>query len=119
MSSGAKPAGSSPYGAPRRIYAVGDLHGRSDLLRRLLSLIAEDAASIPPGARTATQPSVCVFLGDYIDSVTESEGVVEMLAGNPLPGFETIFLKGNHGDFFFAFLRAKITGNPCFITVSK
>jgi hypothetical protein len=41
------------------IYAVGDIHGRRDLLDQLLVLIEEDAAKLPEGIR----PQI-VFLGD-------------------------------------------------------
>ncbi len=82
----------------RRVYAVGDIHGRDDLLARLHDLIAEDAA-----AGGATRNNL-VYLGDYIDRGPASRQVIERLAGEPLAGFETVFLRGNHDDFLLRFL---------------
>jgi serine/threonine protein phosphatase 1 len=86
-------------------YAVGDVHGRLDLLRELLQRIAGDAARHP--ADTARS---LVFLGDYIDRGTESRGVVDCLLEDPLPGFETIRLMGNHEDAILAFLDGDSDG---------
>jgi hypothetical protein len=46
-----------------RVYAVGDVHGRADLLSKLFMCIDEDLKARPPAE------SVQVFLGDYIDRV--------------------------------------------------
>jgi serine/threonine protein phosphatase 1 len=73
-----------------RLYAVGDIHGRVDLLRTINALIHEDAYH-----RQAPR-NVVVYLGDYIDRGDDSRGVVELLLREPLPGFERIHLKGNH-----------------------
>ncbi len=82
----------------RRVYAIGDIHGRDDLLARLHALIAEDAATGTPAANSL------VYLGDYIDRGPASRQVIERLAGPPLAGFEAVFLKGNHDDFLLDFL---------------
>ncbi len=55
-----------------RIYAVGDVHGRADLLDTLLEKIMRDA-SAAPGTRSL------VFVGDYIDRGLDSRGVIERL----------------------------------------
>ena len=47
-----------------RIYAIGDVHGRLDLLETLASLIAADLEDAPQAAMT-------VFLGDYVDRGTD------------------------------------------------
>lgn len=91
-------------GGPRapegtRVYAVGDIHGRADLLRRLHALIRDDAAGAE-GARL-----VVVYVGDYVDRGPDSFGVVEMLLDAPLDGFERHHLKGNHEDFLVHFLE--------------
>jgi diadenosine tetraphosphatase ApaH/serine/threonine PP2A family protein phosphatase len=80
------------------LYAVGDIHGRADLLADLLRQIEADAAG-----RDATKKTL-VFLGDYIDRGPNSRGVVDMLLGGPLEGFETYFLKGNHEALLLDFL---------------
>jgi len=82
-----------------RIYAVGDIHGRDDLLVRLHARIREDAA-----ARPGPQP-VAVYVGDYIDRGAGSSRVIDLLLGEPLPGFVSIHLKGNHEDMMLNFLE--------------
>lgn len=81
------------------VYAIGDIHGRSDLLAKLLSLIERDAAQLPPSAR-----KTLVFLGDYVDRGPDSRGVIEMLCHGLPAGFEAVFLKGNHEAFLLDFL---------------
>jgi serine/threonine protein phosphatase 1 len=82
----------------RRVYAVGDIHGRADLLERLHGLIRADVVAAPK------RRNVLVYLGDYIDRGTGSSAVVEMLIERPLEGFEAVHLKGNHEDFLLGFL---------------
>jgi serine/threonine protein phosphatase 1 len=72
-----------------RIYAVGDIHGRVDLLDKLLARIDTDIA-----LRTTTRP-VCVFLGDYIDRGSSSRETIDRLIEHG-ETHESIFLKGNH-----------------------
>jgi serine/threonine protein phosphatase 1 len=79
-----------------RIYAVGDVHGRADLLETLSSLVARDVA------RVAT-PCVTIFLGDYIDRGPASRDVVERLATGDWPT-PVVGLLGNHEDVCLAFL---------------
>lgn len=80
------------------LYAVGDIHGRSDLLDRLHEAIVRDAA----GRRSKRR--VIVYLGDYIDRGFDSAGVVARLQGAGPPGFERRFLLGNHDTFLLDFL---------------
>ncbi|TAN76337.1 MAG: serine/threonine protein phosphatase [Magnetospirillum sp.] len=91
-----------------RVYAVGDIHGRMDLLGRLLEDIAEDSRyspyDAPPPGRV-----VVVCLGDLIDRGPDSKAVVErLLAGpppdGPLAGAQFISLRGNHEDYLLQFL---------------
>ncbi len=98
------PGRSQPEPAPprgpegTRIYAVGDIHGRVDLLGELRARIAEDAAAHSQARR------VIVYLGDYVDRGPASREVIETLAGEPLPGFQEVHLLGNHEDMFMRFL---------------
>lgn len=85
-----------PDGA--RAYAVGDIHGRDDLLAAMIGLIRRDQADRP-----AARP-IALFLGDYVDRGPDPGGVIERLAGGPLPGFEVHCLKGNHEDLMLRFL---------------
>ena len=82
----------------RRVYAIGDIHGRSDLLEHLHGLIRADVAKAPE------RRNVVVYVGDYIDRGADSFGVVELLIERPLEGFEAIHLKGNHEGFLLDFL---------------
>ncbi len=90
----------SPYRPPADavLYAVGDIHGRSDLLDRLHQFIVRDASQ-----RAASRRAI-VYLGDYIDRGADSAGVVARLAGSGPPGFERYFLLGNHDSFLLDFL---------------
>jgi len=72
-----------------RIYAVGDIHGRLDLLDELLSRIKADIASPP------TSKPVHVFLGDYIDRGPSSRETIDRLI-ELREAQECVFLKGNH-----------------------
>ncbi len=74
-----------------RVYAVGDIHGRADLLETLLAKIADDAASRPPAER-----QFLIFLGDYINRGRGSCKVIDTLLDGIPDGFEVIYLKGNH-----------------------
>jgi serine/threonine protein phosphatase 1 len=72
-----------------RIYAIGDIHGRIDLLNELLARIDADIV-LRPADRTAY-----VFLGDYIDRGPSSRETIDRLIGHGAAK-ESIFLKGNH-----------------------
>jgi serine/threonine protein phosphatase 1 len=91
------PSGSVPEGM--RIYAVGDIHGRLDLLDRLLDLIQSDSETHGAARKHL------VFLGDYIDRGSESRGAVSRLISEPPPGFSRVCLKGNHEAMLLAFLE--------------
>lgn len=98
----AKSRASAP--ANTRVYAVGDIHGCLDQLRALHGLILADRARDAAGGGAAAR-QVLVYLGDYVDRGAESRAVVELLASDPLPGFERVFLRGNHEDFLLRFLE--------------
>lgn len=85
------------------IYAIGDVHGRDDLLERLHFQIVADAEQRYPG-----RPHRLLHLGDYVDRGPASASVVERLMGG-VSGFELICLKGNHEDMMLSYLE---TGNP-------
>jgi serine/threonine protein phosphatase 1 len=87
-----------PGPADRVVYAIGDVHGRADLLVRLHRTILADAAL--RGRREA----VVVHLGDYIDRGLDSRAVLDRLIGDPLPGLLKVYLCGNHDAWMRAFL---------------
>src|SRR5262245_66305373 len=81
----------------RRVYVIGDIHGRSDLLDRMVGEITRDIEKNP------TAESLTVTLGDYVDRGPDSRGVLDRLVKNPFPT-EYIALKGNHEELFEIFL---------------
>ena len=81
-----------------RIYCVGDIHGRIDLLQQLHTAIAEDAADFTGNRRV-------IYLGDFIDRGEHSRAVIDCLLNQPLPGFEAIYLRGNHEQTMLDFLQ--------------
>lgn len=92
-----------------RIYAIGDVHGRADLLGELQARIAKDAR------RASETRKLVVYLGDYVDRGPDSAGVIERLIDGPLAGLEQVFLMGNHEDFFLQFLEDPEMG-PLWVT---
>jgi serine/threonine protein phosphatase 1 len=96
-----------PRPAPSRvpdgalIYAIGDVHGRADLLDELLDLIARDA-----GERRAE----IILLGDYVDRGSDSRGVIDRVLALPARGFAATALKGNHEGAMLAFLDDPASG---------
>ena len=72
-----------------RIYAVGDIHGRLDLLDELLARVDADLA-LRPSAK-----AIFVFLGDYIDRGSHSRETIDRLLEHRETN-ECVFLKGNH-----------------------
>jgi serine/threonine protein phosphatase 1 len=80
-----------------RIYAIGDIHGRADLLARLASRIEADLRE--SGYRDA----ITIFLGDYVDRGRDSRGVIERLARGDFPT-PIVTLRGNHEDELLRYL---------------
>jgi serine/threonine protein phosphatase 1 len=90
--------------APGRVYVIGDIHGRADLLRRMVVAITRDLEIAPSaGCLTAT-------LGDYIDRGPGSREVIECLAHNPFPT-EFVALRGNHEVMLEQFLLDPSVGD--------
>jgi len=81
-----------------RVYCIGDIHGRADLLLQLHSMIISDA-ELSKGRR------IVVYLGDYIDRGEQSRQVIDLLLEQPLPRFESIFLLGNHEQAMLKFME--------------
>ena len=82
----------------RRIYCIGDIHGRLDLLEELHGKILQDCAGYD-GSKAV------VYLGDYIDRGAQSKQVLDLLIEQPLEGFETVHLMGNHEHAMLDFLK--------------
>lgn len=87
------------HGGPDHIFAIGDLHGNSEVLAALLAKIKD----IPRSG----QPRSLVFLGDLIDRGRDSLGVIELVkaAETVADVDEVIRLAGNHELMLEEFLR--------------
>lgn len=88
------------------VWAVGDIHGRHDLLRPLVEAIRQDLRTTEAGRK------LVIFLGDYVDRGPASRDVVEYLATLPADeGVEWRFLKGNHEETMVKFLGDPSVGS--------
>jgi serine/threonine protein phosphatase 1 len=86
----------------QRAYAIGDVHGRLDLLDDILARIETDNATRTPGRVTL------VFLGDLIDRGAQSAQVVERLRRYRPTFAKTVFLMGNHEEVLLRILAGEI-----------
>ena len=74
-----------------RVYAIGDIHGRADLLEELLERIGRDRTSHDGQCRI-------IFLGDYVDRGPSSRQVLDRLSAMAPASDEYVFLMGNHEE---------------------
>lgn len=89
-----EPAGARGH----RAYAVGDIHGRLDLLDQLLAAIEEELRRRP------VRRTLLVFVGDLIDRGPASAQVVERLRTYRHRGVRPVFLLGNHEEVLLRIL---------------
>lgn len=81
----------------RRIYAIGDIHGRLDLLEQLLEMLCGDR-------QDGMQRETCfIFLGDVIDRGPHSAQVVDRLLDFSASA-SARFVRGNHEDILLSLL---------------
>lgn len=99
---------SGPAGS--RAYAVGDVHGRLDLLESLLDKIAEDNRA------RGSAKTYLVMLGDLIDRGPDSAGVIDLFANRPPQWARVINLKGNHEEFLLRVLGGDADLAPNWLT---
>lgn len=92
-----------PPRTPRgyRAYAVGDVHGRLDLLDGLLAQIDRDLAEHKP------RRALLLFLGDIIDRGPASCQAIERLRTFRHPELRTVFLMGNHEEVLLRLLAGE------------
>ncbi|MGQ4810010.1 Serine/threonine-protein phosphatase 1 [Candidatus Entotheonellaceae bacterium PAL068K] len=76
-------------------YAIGDIHGYLDKIRRLLDVLHYDPAA-----------DRLIFLGDYIDRGPDSQGVINLMLRLQQENPHNIFLMGNHEDNFLTYVQA-------------
>jgi serine/threonine protein phosphatase 1 len=85
-----------------RVYAIGDIHGRNDLLQILLAKIDADNAARGPA------DTQLIFLGDLVDRGPDSAGVIEtVMARMQLGGGKVHCLFGNHEEVFVSVCRER------------
>jgi len=93
-----------PHGV--RVYAIGDLHGRLDLLQELEERILEDLGR---GGRILDP--VIVHLGDYVDRGLQSRQLLDhLLHRSRLADLPRVFLRGNHDLWMRLFLAGEDVG---------
>lgn len=85
----------------QRIYAIGDIHGRDDLLKGLLAQIRQD------DARRGGAPGELIFLGDLMDRGPDSATVIDRLMTLCEDQRGIRLLLGNHEEVFLAALRGE------------
>ncbi len=73
----------------KRVYAIGDIHGRLDLFARIIAAIEADTASRPQAEVTI------IIIGDFIDRGSRSADMIRLLRKCDLFA-RMIILKGNH-----------------------
>ena len=104
-------SGTSKPSGPRghRAYAIGDVHGRLDLLDTLLSDIEADINEKPK------RKVSIVFLGDLIDRGSSSAGVIERLR-TFRPHYATVhFLMGNHEEVLLRVIAGEASLIPSWL----
>jgi serine/threonine protein phosphatase 1 len=99
----ARPVDTARIPAGQRVYAIGDVHGRDDLLTQLLGLIDADDK-----ARGAADTQI-ILLGDLVDRGPDSAKVIEAAMALQTAKPNTRFLIGNHEEVF---LDAVGSGDP-------
>jgi serine/threonine protein phosphatase 1 len=85
-----------PAGA--RAYAIGDVHGRLDLLELMIDRIARDRRE------SGRARDYLILLGDLIDRGPDSRGVIDYLMRLPDDGIRPVFLMGNHEEMMLRVL---------------
>src|ERR1700676_210566 len=88
-----------------RIYAIGDIHGRADLLIETMARIDDDLERRP------IRHAVEVYLGDYIDRGPDSRTVIDLLAVRLVKN-RAVCLRGNHEALMEDFLRDPASLQP-------
>jgi len=105
----APPAARVPQGT--RVYAIGDIHGRLDLLDQLLFRIEADEQA-RGGAETQL-----IFLGDLVDRGPNSAGVVQRALELKQSGRPVRFLMGNHEEVFLKALAGSLEALRFFVKI--
>lgn len=95
-----KPQAAEPV---QRIYAIGDVHGRYDLFRRLMHIIERDQAARPP------MPTQILLLGDIIDRGPDAARMIRGCMTLTASTSRFMVLKGNHEEMMVKALKGDLT----------
>ena len=80
----------------KKLFAVGDIHGRLDKLKQLMGKI-----------EARPESDTLIFLGDYIDRGPDSKGVVDYIL-ELKKGFRNLYcLMGNHEKMLLDYLQLR------------
>jgi serine/threonine protein phosphatase 1 len=107
-----RPAASrKPKGSPgKRCYAIGDVHGRLDLLQELFDLIEQHDAERPD------RETVIVLLGDLIDRGPHSSGVIDFVRTYRPVRARVYLVAGNHEELMLRALHGDATAFQLWMT---
>jgi serine/threonine protein phosphatase 1 len=92
---------------PKTTYAIGDVHGRADLLEPLLDAIRQDALT------SGTEPRV-LFLGDIIDRGPCSRTAMDLVCDTLVRWPQSRLIRGNHDAYFLDFMTADLVDDGRF-----
>lgn len=83
-----------------RLYAIGDIHGRLDLLAEMHARIEADLADRPAADWRV------IHLGDYVDRGPDSRGVIDFLISAQARDGRNLAVCGNHDAGFLDYLTS-------------
>lgn len=96
----------------RLVYAIGDLHGRLDLLTEMIVAILDDVVQSAPARRP-----LIIFLGDYIDRGPQSAALIDFLISLQADqALEVRTLRGNHEQVLLDFLEREEEVGPDWVS---
>ena len=93
---GVRPIDTARIPDGNRVYAIGDIHGRNDLLQILIEKIIADDRNAEKAE------SQIIFLGDLIDRGPDSASVIETAMDLKEKLGDVRFLMGNHEEVYLA-----------------
>ena len=93
---------------PKRLYAIGDLHGCAEELQALLTCLKSE--------HQLAQDDQVIFIGDYIDRGPDSKGVIDTLLRFREEYPHSVFLKGNHEDMLLSYLGLGGRGGEIYLS---
>lgn len=88
-----------------RVYAIGDVHGRVDLLTKMLKQIAEDAQN-----KKDERKPVLVFLGDLVDRGDNTRETLDLVSKTTEIWWRSVCLLGNHEVALMSFIEDPVKG---------